>query len=108
MGLRKIPSEYVDAVARGAALLDKKKPGWARKVDMRTFTMLYPDTCTLAQCFGTYEQGRQKLKLDDKQSGDLGFSGRIFEFFIGHELLDLNGLWRKAILKRRKDRGFRR
>ncbi len=104
---RKIPSEYVDSVARGAALLDKKKPGWARKIDLKSYTELYPDTDVLGQTFGSYEEGKKELKLTVAKAADLGFCGRVFEFHTGHEIIDLNSLWRKAINKRRKDRPYR-
>jgi len=48
-------------VARGAKLLDKKRPGWWRKVRFKDFDMAEPCHCVLGQVF--------KDKADDDTDG---------------------------------------
>lgn len=44
-------SEYIDNVARGAALLDELAPGWREHVDIHTLDVSDPYYCVLGQLF---------------------------------------------------------
>lgn len=46
--------EAQERVARGAALLDAKRPGWAEKIDIGNLDMPRCDRCILGQVFGDY------------------------------------------------------
>ena len=53
------------AVAKGAALLDEKKPGWREEMNWSDFDITQPCDCVLGQCFappkgrgwGSYNRG---------------------------------------------------
>lgn len=53
------------AVAKGAALLDEKKPGWREEMDWKDCDITMPCDCVLGQCFappkgrgwGSYNRG---------------------------------------------------
>lgn len=44
-------------VARGAALLDEKRPGWERKIDLAVFALDDGCKCVVGQLFGDYIDG---------------------------------------------------
>jgi hypothetical protein len=51
-------------VERGAALLDRKKPGWREKVNPETLEMWVGCSCVLGQVFGDFFRGLVLLALD--------------------------------------------
>ena len=42
---------YEEQVARGAALLDERKPGWHRQINLERLDMANPCLCVLGQVF---------------------------------------------------------
>ena len=48
-------NEINDAVARGAALLDEKAPGWIDKIDLSTLNIASDRLCILGQVYEDYE-----------------------------------------------------
>jgi len=64
---------YAEAVAKGAALLDEKRPGWEFEVDWRMFDIRRTTYCVLGQLFGDdypipygktgYARGLEELEL---------------------------------------------
>ena len=60
-----------ERVARGAALLDEKRPGWANRIIQEDLDMTSCHDCILGQVYGDYEIGWHSLDL---QSGsEFGF-----------------------------------
>ena len=49
----------------GAALLDKKFPDWAKKIDVRYLNMASAVNCVLGQLYGTSENGCAELGGDN-------------------------------------------
>jgi hypothetical protein len=54
-----------DRVARGAALLDEKRPGWAAEIDLDDLEMGSCFSCVLGQLFGEFADGADELFPDD-------------------------------------------
>ena len=80
-------------VAKGAKLLDEKKPGWASKIKTDKLYMNSNDDCIIGQLFkGDCDKGLTKLGGIDPE--EYGFMPRGF----GCE--DYNGAWLKEIKKR--------
>ena len=44
-------SDIATRVARGVALLDERKPGWAGQIDLITLDVANPDMCVLGQLY---------------------------------------------------------
>lgn len=69
---------YAERVARGAALLDEKRPGWFRAVDLDGLELSSCEACVLGQLFGGYVAGTWALFAEDGRPGqdavDCGFS----------------------------------
>lgn len=51
------PNPYSPRVAKGAALLDRVRPGWARQVAPEALCMESCDSCVLGQLYGHYDVG---------------------------------------------------
>lgn len=51
--------------ARGSALLDRRHPGWHRKVTPGGLAMQTWDRCVLGMVFGDYEKGRAALVQEE-------------------------------------------
>ncbi len=62
-----------ERVARGAALLDERRPGWAGEVNAERLEMNDCYECVLGQLFGGFIDGWAALDLDDKDTPDCGF-----------------------------------
>lgn len=63
----------VQLVARGAALLDEKRPGWEKEINLNRLLMYEPCLCILGQLYGMYYQGRDRLGIAMHGGGAFGF-----------------------------------
>jgi hypothetical protein len=66
-------------VARGAALLDEKRPGWERRIDLGTLTLHDPCGCIVGQLCGTgiwFGEGLEMLGIDEGTPYGLDLSHR--------------------------------
>jgi hypothetical protein len=52
--------EIVQAVTRGALLLDELVPGWERRITKKLL-MSSPCSCILGQLYGGYDQGKRRV-----------------------------------------------
>lgn len=55
-------------VAKGAALLDVKRPGWEKEVNVYSINMNSPYDCILGQIYHNYEWGLDSLELEGNWS----------------------------------------
>lgn len=62
-----------DRVARGAALLDGREPGWADRVDPDRLDVGLRTRCVLGQVYGNYGLGRHFLELSGAAARRCGF-----------------------------------
>lgn len=62
-----------ERVAAGAALLDEKRPGWWRRIDLNTLVLSSPCNCILGQEFDEFWLGLDGLELDRDRAAELGF-----------------------------------
>lgn len=118
------------AVARGAALLDTREPGWERRVDPARLHMADGYYCILGQLFGDYNVGIHAIGIfsgtgrhhaepqDNEQAAacDFGFLAdedwdEDRDYYAGVEPLgdqpftyaDLNAAWLTLLLARRAE-----
>ena len=81
-------------VAKSAKMLDKKLPGWARKIKLTNFTIDSNTNCILGQLGnGEPYTTLKKLEISQDQAVDMGF-------IVIKENLD--ELWKSEVRKRRK------
>ena len=52
-----------ERVAKGAAILDAKKPGWERQIDIASLQLADSCHCVLGQLYGHYFDGLDAIKL---------------------------------------------
>jgi len=95
-----------ERVARGAALLDGKLPGWAERIDLAELELSSCYRCVLGQLFASaaaargtgwhgYDIGLQALDVDD--DGPYGFDRTD----IDQTWAELTAEWRRTIAARR-------
>jgi hypothetical protein len=101
-------SDSIEAqVARGAALLDEKLPGWDQRIDLDNLDLGNKCNCVLGQEFDDddavgplefgYDAGLRELFAgDDDKAVDHGFLAADYE---PHD--QLTAEWRRVILARR-------
>jgi hypothetical protein len=93
-----------ESVARGAALLDEKLPGWDERIDLADLQLASCYRCVLGQLFGRYPVpaeggfspyglGIAALGIGDENPSRYGFDGRDAD--------SLTGEWRRVITQRR-------
>lgn len=58
-------NEINDRVARGAALLDEKRPGWLGEISLDRLAMLSGTECALGQLYGSYRLAVDALWPDE-------------------------------------------
>jgi hypothetical protein len=87
-------------VARGAVLLDERRPGWADQIAMSDIPLNMEDcaTCVLGHLFGDYIEGDHKLFPNDVNGVvSHGFVASVNE----DEYDSLRTCWLSEIAKRR-------
>lgn len=106
--------DYAARVAKGAALLDEKKPGWEHQINLDTLNISSGTTCVTAQLSGVrnFKTGMEQLGLTEGDDGTYvahGFNsescgGNCEGFGNGcpqdNAFAALNTLWREVITGR--------
>ena len=101
-----------ERVAKGAALLDEKVPGWEEKIDLDHLLMGTCQHCILGQAMGYYGSRQlhalgfapmDKDKSDEYMDVSYGFDkpSGAHEYYT-----DLEAAWTTLILNRRKERAL--
>ena len=80
-------------------LLDKKAPGWARRIHLGRLKLQSCRFCVLGQLFGTYVEGLMALGLDASEAKDLGFERTDYWTYPR-----LNVRWNRFIKKVRRSK----
>jgi hypothetical protein len=96
-----MPDTITERVARGAALLDEKEPGWDKQIDLDRLYVGSPCDCVLGQLHHRFWKGVDRLSLEGRTQ-EHGFmwharddSGRDVEVDA------LDAAWRELIESRR-------
>lgn len=58
----RIRKEAEEAVARGARLLDERRPRWFRQIEPATLNLSQSCNCVLGQIYGDYSAGLSKFE----------------------------------------------
>jgi hypothetical protein len=115
-----IEIDYAARVAKGAALLDEKRPGWEQLIDLEILDIESPTSCVTAQLSGQrhFRVGLAQLGLTGGSDGTYvshGFNAEgDCDCCVSREVLDrlpegydqdaaygtLNTLWKDLISKR--------
>ena len=82
-------------VARGAAFLDARHPGWAARIDLDWLDLSMCDRCVLGQLFGDFNEAPQHARLEAYR---LGFDRP--PGMVGMEYTKLTAEWRRLIRER--------
>ena len=86
-----------DKVAKGAALLDNKVPGWRNRVNAEILDQSDGEKCVLGQLYGVYFRGIESLHIDIADAADYGFNATSGGVSWTKENRELTGIW-KALL----------
>jgi hypothetical protein len=90
---------YEDRVEKGAALLDRARPGWEREVSPQALLMCSGCDCVLGQLYGHFLAGIDALGVDGRKAAQVDHG-----FYLppgGPGLYrDLSDAWR-ALIRRR-------
>lgn len=106
--------DYAARIAKGAALLDEKRPGWERLLDLDTLDIRSGDHCVTAQLSGVHSwwRGMEMLDLTEEDDGTYishGFNAeerhingvRVADEYDQGAVYDtLNTLWKALITTR--------
>jgi hypothetical protein len=85
---------------RGAQFLDRRIPGWTKKIRVRQLDISSCDACVLGQIYTDYVRGLHTLRISSpKTESHLGFLHNIDRRTSNREL---TRAWRTEITKRRK------
>lgn len=90
-----------EQVAAGAKLLDEKRPGWAKEVNLNTLEMNSFRRCMLGQLYGEYYKGRDLLNIEDSAYYGFNVLGSYENASTGVISFDaLATLWKQEVKKR--------
>ena len=92
-------TDYAACAAAGAAFLDKRRPGWAERIDLDRLALADDCDCILGQLDGTYNRGLAALDLTFHEEFLLGFLSRRSAPESWDQLGDA---WTAEIAKRRE------
>jgi hypothetical protein len=101
-------STIAERVARGAALLDEREPGWWQRIDLSKLDLASTCRCVLGQLWidmaieddeeDPYNMALRDLSLYHGRDEDLGFDRED-----GEQYPPLTAAWRELIEERRGD-----
>lgn len=91
-------ASVADIVKRGAGLLDERRPGWDREIDISELDIALGRSCILGQLYGQYGVGVHELKVTGAYYGfaatwDVDASKCITAF-------DLTAAWQEELASR--------
>ena len=95
-------ADYRTRVARGAALLDAERPGWADQIGADTLAMESCDQCVLGQLYGNYWQGCRivwKVLPSDRRYSSSEFG---FTLYDSEQQISFDGTEEGAVMARFK------
>ncbi|HEY4520168.1 MAG TPA: hypothetical protein VJH33_04040 [Candidatus Paceibacterota bacterium] len=91
---------FAQNAAQGAALMDRKNPGWFNHIDTGKLSIATTDNCILGQLFGEYSDGCKKLNIDgeERQMDRIryGFNPSLLAYALFGARY-LNRAWKKEI-----------
>lgn len=86
------------SVVQAAKILDKKKPNWFRKVNLKRLDMLSPWNCILGQLYGDFTDGLFALGID---------LTALFVYYEDEWISEINKRRRRATTKSNKRKSSR-
>ena len=90
-----------ERVARGAALLDEKVPGWRERINLDTFAISSCERCILGQVYGYYATGLGELRRPRSdpysKAADLFAVSHGFMYSRHREVGELGDAWRAEL-----------
>jgi len=89
------------AVAKGAAVMDERKPGWRKRVNLEAFSVASVRSCVLGQCYGSFNAGTEALGLGRVGAAELGFIWQIGQVDNADLISALDEAWRAQITGKR-------
>jgi len=94
-----------ERVAKGAAFLDEREPGWDTRIDLDILSLDSICRCVLGQLHGGFGAGLDAVGLIDNNDRDieLGFFWTDeHRFDLDDEPADLTAEWKRVITARRE------
>jgi len=61
------------AAAKGAAVMDQRKPGWRKRINLEAFSVASVRACVLGQNYGSFNVGMDALGLGRVAAAEHGF-----------------------------------
>jgi len=100
-------TDFKPMVAKGAELLDERRPGWAEDIDLELLDMTSGWHCVLGQLYGDYYDGLEHMDPDLRYR-ITDFSGRDHGFTLNmwgtndddEDWYRLHELWRQEVVAR--------
>ncbi len=100
-------SQIIECVERGVKLLDERRPGWWKEIDLHTFRMHECAACVCGQLYGDWDIVAFKELFDTESftlgshlSRDYGFSIPLNRSESAWE--ELQDAWETVIITRRE------
>jgi len=88
-------------VLRGARLLDKKYPGWEKKISLPELDLNSCEVCVLGQLYGIYETGLGQVFEDgDRSDGFKRYHYGFSDLGTKDRMRHLTQVWGRLILSR--------
>lgn len=86
--------KYAERIAKGAALLDEKAPGWRQRIDLEALDISFPTACVVGQATGRYFATIEEWFGDGEEAQALAHG---FEWEPAGDGSVLTGEWRQYI-----------
>lgn len=90
--------EARERVERGAALLDRERPGWAQRIDCGALNIAYGCDCILGQLEGSYGAACARINGAQCDPWGHGFAADLNDWMAG--CATLQDAWIEAICDR--------
>lgn len=103
----KRPEPYAEEIDRGVRLLDRRRPAWLKRINLKTLDMESGTDCILGQIWGHFARAIYRFGWIGYRFGWIG-SGRKYGFLSAlpgsFEDDDITQAWKRRITQLRKAR----
>lgn len=97
----RVSDEHRARVRKGAALLDKRAPGWEKNINTRTLNIASTHNCALGQTYGSYFVGAVVAGVTHTTK-EHGFQANGWNVDVDAEYRALTEAWKAEVYDRRK------
>src|SRR5882762_2911653 len=88
---------FEEQIKSGVQVLNKKRPGWAQRIEIESLNIISPAYCIIGQVYGSYSDGLEVLRIHHMDAENYGFALNKSPYEYHEEWETLTQEWKETI-----------